>query len=328
MPSKNPSRLEVLDCFRGIAALSVVLFHFTTLFYNEYNYTNCSFSMTIGHFGVQLFFILSGFVIFLSIRNIERPWQFIKKRIVRLYPAYWISILLSFFIIYLFADPNFRPSTWKELLVGLTMLNGFVGVDNVDTSYWSLRPELVFYFFISLLLFFKARKYMHVFMLLSTMLLVVDFIFPLPIFISRAINIPFCGYFFSGIYFYLFFDTKNKLYLIPVLIFCIINVLLEKQEYGVIVLPFIYLLFVLFTYGKLNFLNNIFFKFLGYISYPLYLLHQNIGVLILSKLVLWFPRLNYFYVLTIVLIAVIFLAFLVAKFAEPFVQKITKKVLN
>ncbi len=327
MEDNNKNRLQTLDSFRGIASIAVVLFHFTTLYFSEFNYSKCNFSFSIGHFGVQFFFILSGFVIFLSVKNVTNPIDFIKKRIVRLYPAYWICIVISFLVVHFFGMPNFRVSSVKDLLFGLTMLNGFIGVTNIDCSYWSLRPELVFYFFIALMLLLKGQKYVNAFILVSTCLLVLDFIKPFPLIFSRALNIPFCAYFFSGIYFYFFYKSKETKYLYLTVILCIINVILDKNEFGVVVIPIIYLLFFLFLINKLNFINSKPVLFLGYISYPIYLIHQNVGMIIIYRFLEYFPNCNYFIAMFIAISIVVFISYLIAKIGEPFLQTKVKKIL-
>ena len=77
------SRLAELDTLRGIAAIMVLLLHFGIFKY--------------GGAGVDLFFIISGFVIFMSIERSRNLKAFWRSRFVRLYPSYWLSIAIAVF---------------------------------------------------------------------------------------------------------------------------------------------------------------------------------------------------------------------------------------
>lgn len=101
MPRQNSdtSRLAEVDALRGIAAMSVVLFHYTTrfteLFAPPYSPT---ISFQNGHYGVNLFFIISGFVIFMTLERTSKPMDFVISRFSRLFPAYWFAIFLTYSI--------------------------------------------------------------------------------------------------------------------------------------------------------------------------------------------------------------------------------------
>ena len=83
----NKSRITELDGLRGIAAILVVLYHYTTRFSLKFNndiLSNITF-FKYGHYGVQLFFVISGFVIFMSINKINSPFEFVYKRFIRFF---------------------------------------------------------------------------------------------------------------------------------------------------------------------------------------------------------------------------------------------------
>src|SRR2546430_2652712 len=91
-------RFAELDLLRGVAALWVVLFHYTTQYSRLYvpdRRDLLGFEFPDGTLGVYLFFMISGFVIFMTLHRSERPLDFVVSRFARLYPAYWAGIVLT-----------------------------------------------------------------------------------------------------------------------------------------------------------------------------------------------------------------------------------------
>jgi peptidoglycan/LPS O-acetylase OafA/YrhL len=138
---------------RFAAALSVVLFHFVgqtpgtfrwiwghpyqEVFPAAHGY------FAFGRLGVELFFLISGFVIALSGWG-RSPRQFFVSRVSRLFPMYWIALLLTAAFLTAFHTPFGRPRL-RTVIANLTMLQTPMGVDNLDSVYWTLWPELCFY---------------------------------------------------------------------------------------------------------------------------------------------------------------------------------------
>ena len=91
----NSLRLLELDALRGIAAISVVIYHFCYRYPELYggNQFNLAF---LGKYGVPFFFIISGFVIFWTLDRLKKPVDFIVSRFSRLYPIYWICLTITF----------------------------------------------------------------------------------------------------------------------------------------------------------------------------------------------------------------------------------------
>src|SRR5699024_1067139 len=117
-----------------------------------------------GHYGVQLFFIISGFVIFMSVRRGRSAGDFLIKRAFRLYPAYIASIVITFIVLSSSAIDIQR--TIPEMILNMTMFQEFFGIRNIDGSYWSLRVELTFYLVMGVVMLLDKTKVMHVVMLM------------------------------------------------------------------------------------------------------------------------------------------------------------------
>ncbi len=95
-------KFSILQVYRGIAAILVVLYHFTKLFFRKHNglvLFNSFFDFG-GYMGVDFFFVLSGFIItynhYHDIGNQNKLLPYFIKRLVRVYPIYWL-----FFCVYL-----------------------------------------------------------------------------------------------------------------------------------------------------------------------------------------------------------------------------------
>ena len=132
------SRVEELDVLRGLAAFMVVIYHYT-VFPNGRDL-----SIPFGIYAVHLFFMISGFVIFMTLARTRTALDFIVSRFSRLFPVFWVAVILTQTVVTLFPLPNHTLS-WPEAMVNLTMLAGPLHVRWVDNVYWSLVVELMFY---------------------------------------------------------------------------------------------------------------------------------------------------------------------------------------
>ncbi len=154
-------RIDWLDYARFICALAVVFFHYLSRGRRDYiplvpDYGWVEEIARYGYLGVDFFFIVSGFVIMMSVGE-RKPSEFAAARILRLYPAYLFALVLTGIILALLQDPRF-PVTLTQWLVNLTMVSTLVGVRAVDGVYWTLALEVVFYAAVCLLLLAGLRN--------------------------------------------------------------------------------------------------------------------------------------------------------------------------
>jgi peptidoglycan/LPS O-acetylase OafA/YrhL len=96
-----------------------------------------------GWIGVEIFFVISGFVICMSCWG-RTPRQFFTSRVIRLYPAYWFAIVFTTAVLIALPGVWDRLRT-RDVLLNFTMLQSGSGVMNVDGVYWTLWSELRFY---------------------------------------------------------------------------------------------------------------------------------------------------------------------------------------
>lgn len=139
----SPARFERLDILRGVAALAVVVFHYTSRFPEYHIGGAVPFAFDYGFYGVHLFFLISGFVILMSLDR-RGGEGFVRSRFIRLYPVFWASVLLTTAVLRIDAARADAPDL-ATVFVNLTMLPTFLKFDLIDGAYWSLAYELGFY---------------------------------------------------------------------------------------------------------------------------------------------------------------------------------------
>jgi len=102
MVGSSRGRLTELDALRGIGALCVLIFHYSTRFHELFpQASHVPFSFPGGNYRVLLFFTISGFAIFFTLDRIRTVADFVVNRFARLYPAYLVAMLLTLSIEYL-----------------------------------------------------------------------------------------------------------------------------------------------------------------------------------------------------------------------------------
>ena len=131
-------RIPELDLLRFIAAAGVVLFH-ATHWPTQPNLLTQVF--TYGSLGVPLFFMISGFVILMTAQN-RTGIEFVNSRIARLYPSFWIAVLLSSLALTLLAHDPPSPAI---IAANLTMQPHAFDQPYLDMVYWTLVVEMKFY---------------------------------------------------------------------------------------------------------------------------------------------------------------------------------------
>lgn len=143
------ARLEAVDGLRFVAALGVMLYHFTAMWSTAWGRTPGELFPELGGAVVyfvlapELFFVVSGFVILWTAWGRDVP-AVVGSRVGRLFPPYWAALALTS-VLLLVLWPGGKDTTWREALVNVTLLQEAVGVRHVDGVYWTLWAELRFY---------------------------------------------------------------------------------------------------------------------------------------------------------------------------------------
>lgn len=293
--------IEELNYIRGVAAIFVMLFHYTSRYPELFNgiNTNGWISLSWGSAGVNVFFLLSGFLTVYTMKEDMPANVYIKKRAKRLYPEYWICLIFTTLILFVLNPSLFVG--WKAFFVNLTMFQGFVGVPNVDGVYWTLAYELRFYLFIFILLaikrFNKIRTVTFVWMILSFSYYLIFPIVDISV-LTKAVDFVFmpqyCAPFAVGIFLYYFVSNNNKLSsAIGIAVGITLSAVSQELPYFIFLDITVLIVILIFVVRKNNnYINHskqigVALKplsFIARISFPLYLIHQYFGYCILRVL--------------------------------------------
>lgn len=148
-------RFESLDALRGFAALLVLVFHFLTVLYHPLPAAWSPFRFFLaGHQAVIMFFVLSGFALTCMIDGME-PYslsRYIAARVIRLYPPYILSIVFSLAVFGVLAAFGaqwqagqmdlLKPVLTTSLAIGHLFMVGVFGMGDINPNIWSLVYEM------------------------------------------------------------------------------------------------------------------------------------------------------------------------------------------
>ncbi len=283
MSISNPQqRISVINALRAFAALAVAWGHFVA---GQGKYLGMS--GKYGYLGVDIFFVISGFVIPWSLyrsRYVLRDYpRFVLKRNVRLYPPYLASIAITILATNFVLVPLFHIQrmtiTGRDLLWHFGYLNDLVHVPWVNVVYWTLAIEFQWYLLIGLALpLLASRRSLARFAAITAMTLAY-FAFPWDRLVFHYLPVFLIGVFVFQ-YRAQIIDFRHMLGLIAVMVLAMLRMS------GVLV-PLVAvptgLLIAVSTFHS-HAMDRV-----GDVSYSLYLLHLPIGVSVIGVLSHWLP---------------------------------------
>lgn len=330
--SRKPRRLHVLDGMRLAAAVMVVMYHYMAyggwprpvaeIFPETFPIAS------YGYLGVELFFLISGFVICMSAWG--RPLKdFFVSRVVRLYPAYWFAVIATSVAVAVI--PGGRGHLpWNDILTNLTMLQEPLGVAPVDAVYWTLFAELRFYLLFALLAWW-GLTYRRVLLFCCVWGAATILVAPAPPGPLRLLLMPEHSWFFiAGMAFYLMYRFRPNLMLFGVVgvSYCAslapaidtykkLTFLGDRPAWPVLVLLAVFFgLMALVATGKLAGMRWTWLPIAGALTYPLYLLHEFIGWELFRYFSHATPHVSPWALITAVFLGMLALSYLVHRLVE------------
>jgi peptidoglycan/LPS O-acetylase OafA/YrhL len=316
---RSGARLDALDGFRFLAVISVVFYHFCYFWTPAgAGHNLIAFGSTwakipfvsVGFLGVNLFFVISGFVILLTLERTSDFRSFLARRAIRLWPALLLFGTLTFVIVNLYGPGELRV-TWPEYLISLLILPPqhvalLLGAGDwkwLDGAYWSLWVEIKFYVVIGTIFYAFSRNVLLpwlAFELLTIAIGISHFYFG-----GSALGMlsgfffqPYVPYFSFGLAAYMAWSGRKSRTVALLAALALLHVLVlsiwqlhQSQDSGFrYAIEFlmgqtgIFALFYLFAWRKVKLTWFEWSPLVqgGRASYGIYLLHQNIGVTVLS----------------------------------------------
>ncbi len=290
-PKSN--RILELDALRAISCLNLLLFHFTYVYANKYGFTSpLGFAFPYGKYGVELFFMLSGFVNAMTFVGKRSVPDFIFARAIRIFPSYWAVILLNVFLLsYL---PLFHwQLTPGEVWANLSTMPRLFGYENFEPVTWTLQVEMLFYATLVIMMICGAFKNMlkSLVIMVTTCLVfcssasAINAAYP-DSFLSRPLwiieNVCYMRHmplFAMGM---LLNEIKNgrgstKLNIGAILYFGVVFQTIDLRDHNPVATALLFGLLAACAWGKVPPLRFKPLLFISTISYTLYLFHNNIG---------------------------------------------------
>ncbi|MGC5167016.1 acyltransferase family protein [Luteimicrobium sp. DT211] len=297
------SRLRALDGLRFLAAAAVLMYHFTgirTAFWGTaptQEFSGLNHLTRYGFLGVQLFFVISGFVILMTAYG--RPvTAFTASRVARLFPAYWAAIIATV-VLQAFWSAGRQPSK-LDSLVNLTMLQGAWDAMDVQGAFWTLWYELKFYLLIGVFILVGITR---------RRIIAFAVLWPLVGQLAHATHsgmldsllIPtYAPYFAAGILLFLLYRDGNDVVVWLGLGLTTILAAQQAHDYAsrasklvgapvsstVCAAAVVAMIAAIWacTCGPLRDLDWRFLSVLGALTYPLYLIHGQFGFFVIDQL--------------------------------------------
>ena len=222
----------------------------------------------------------------MSMVNKKYVKRFIVSRIARIVPVYWLSVMTTFFILFFFPLPG-KSVTLGQAFINLTMFPHFFTTPRIDGVYWALYVEVAFYILMALVMYLHKNDQMDticsVWLSIIFLRVLLEVTFDLKLPATGFLTLDHGQLFVAGIMFYRLFQNRKLVYphiMIWLAVIAQFHVLgFEKA----VTMTVCNLLFYLFISGKLAFVVLKPFLYLGSISYALFLLHQNIGYVVINR---------------------------------------------
>ncbi|SFV55922.1 acyltransferase 3 [hydrothermal vent metagenome] len=354
------NKLLFAEQLRAVAVIFVVFAHYGGVFWYDPNipsYINAiphkmnieipSFIVFINTFpiphinwgplGVDIFFLISGFVIPISLVKYTQK-GFVIRRFFRLFPTYFISFLFVIIMIGIssfYFNNDFPYSIKTIFLHSIIGVREIVGIPSIDTVVWTLEVELKFYILSVIFISLFKKNSLFVFLLPISIfiLLLINFL----IFHSSYFNFIPIIYMFIGTAFYFHFKeiiNSYKLIIIILLLLSLfnsiyyilgnkifsaeyLNQMYFNAIYGLIIFGLSYLF-------RKKFKFNIILSFMANISYPFYIIHGISGYIIMT--ILLDKGISPIYLFPITISIVSCVAYLIHIYIETPSQKFAKKI--
>ncbi|MGW2195751.1 acyltransferase family protein [Streptosporangium sp. NPDC001682] len=303
----NRDRLHEIDALRIAAAVAVAIYHYVFSGYAggaiQVGFPAGSEIARFGYLGVDMFFMISGFVVLLSAWN-RRPGAFLVSRIVRLYPAFWVAVTITTVVSVTLGMGKY-PITFGQYLANLTMFNALPDIPNVDVVYWTLWAEIRFYALIFVLAWIGITRNRVIGVLwgwLALTFLLQSGVLPSSVHsvADLVVQSQFSHYFIAGMALCMVYRFGLSAQLAAIVLISFVNAVYRGIEFAgkvgiryhteiesavvVAVVVAIFIVMFLVSLRVTQRLGRPWFAVAGALTYPLYLIHAHVGFIVFDRL--------------------------------------------
>lgn len=292
---KSMTNISSIFSLRAIAVILVVLFHLKPKFFLN------------GFVGVDIFFVISGYLItkIFDDKNFSIRKEYFSRRIKRIFPSLIVVVFFSLILGFFILSPNHFQDLLNQAKYSLIGLSNFYFYFNTDyfgiegmfrplLHLWTIGLEIQFYLFFPLLIFlsnffkFNLKK---IVLIIFILLIFLNYLNKLYIDQNHNLffylHLRFYEFLFGSIAFF-YKDLLKKIlpsfsiylaYLILIMMFTNLN-LFNINLFFIEILPISFATIIIIIKGDINkkLINNFLLKYIGKISYSIYLVHYPIIV--------------------------------------------------
>ncbi|MFF4469348.1 acyltransferase family protein [Streptomyces sp. NPDC001599] len=308
-PRSTKGRLRALDGLRLVAALMVAAYHYggrggdvTTAWGSspKFQFPTLHSLFAYGCLGVQVFFVISGFVICMSGwgRSLR---SFFASRASRLLPAYWVAVVLvtAVFALPVVAYEAVSPS---EGLLNLTLLHQPLGADRVLGVDWTLWAEIRFYalFALCVVLPGASRRRVILFCACWTLGAAIAQAAEEPL-LDLVLMPQYAPFFIGGIGLYLVYRDRRDAYAWGIVAVSWLigqywavqdlwrppspDAFANRTSFGIILIVTLgFALVAVIALGWLSWADWRWLTVAGALTYPFYLVHEHLGWVVIEAL--------------------------------------------
>lgn len=295
---KPHRRILELDALRALAAINLVLFHFTHVYSVKFGYTTpLGFEWPYGAYGVEMFFILSGFVNSMSLMRRGKPVDFVAARLIRIIPIFLLVIVANLWLLQL--PPMYETVSTPRFLANMTLLPRVLGYECVDPVMWTLQIEMMFY--ATLVVLFRIGGLKRYFLGWGTLLAISVTLCPAldamasvhgeagwfaaATAIRRVMLLDFVPLFAIGFMLYMIKTGTGKRWqnIVGILIAASVFHTIDHGKHNPVATALIIGLVTMSAYGRVPMLRLKPLVYVSTISYALYLCHNNLGCALIHR---------------------------------------------
>lgn len=317
------NKINVLGFLRGLAVIAVCFCHYGYAIALGQNNTMTSIYKAIGDygkFGVHIFFVISGFVIPLSMDKAKYElnyiFSFLLKRVIRLHPPYLGGLFLTLIIVF-FAN-HVKHIPFPENTTSIIKSFFYLTAPADNPVFWTLKIEAEYYIFIAL--YFALLK--------ANSKITLSVSLPIFMILSQTGIIHYIGlfefliFFLIGIVGYLIYNNNTRSWLEKICLVILIVFAFTYYEIPAAIAATSTIMCILLYKGKVN----KYFDFMGEISYSVYLIHYPIGIKLINFFIKHFDPKYYFLLFFGTSIVVFGTAFVFWKYIEKTFANLSNKI--